>query len=139
MLTVEGEVVTVCTTCCDRAIILAVIRWTQRLGFDPRQVHVVFSVYKELLGQVPLRIPQYPLSVTYHQCPLNTLVSPVSNIPPMSSQYLGIPCQYHTTNVLSIPRYPLPVTYHQCPLNTSVPLVSIISPMSSQYLGVPCQ
>jgi len=104
--------------------------WTslRRNGFTSMQVHVGFMVNKFALGQALLPVPQYPLSVLFHQCPIrihssatdavqyfspSTSFSPVSIIPPMLhthsfiyhrrcimffSQYFSFPSQYYSTS-----------------------------------------
>jgi len=110
------------------------LRWsvagleTRRPGFDYRSVHVRFVLDKVTRREVLLQVLQFPLTVSFHQCPIlihssttdsvycfspSTSVSPVSIIPPMPhthsfiyhrlcilffSQYFSFPCQFHSTN-----------------------------------------
>ena len=97
MLTVQGKVVTVCTTCgyCMYHVWLlyvprVVTVCTTRLNRDITQgvdAETRFRAQTSPRGTLSVR------TVTGAGFPPNTSVSPVSNIQPMSSQYLGIPCQ----------------------------------------------
>jgi hypothetical protein len=42
----------------------------QRLGFSPEEVHVSFAAGKVALGQIFLPVLRFPLSVSFHQCPI---------------------------------------------------------------------
>ena len=60
--------------------------------------HFRLTVDKVALGQLFLRVFQFPLSVSFHQCSILIHSSTTDAVYCFLSQYFSFPCHYHSTN-----------------------------------------